>query len=72
MYCSHRDHKHVKNQSTKITITQHAIVVLIYSFIYLETVSIDKSAYSIKIKSQLSFLYLKLNNVYKPLVNNRL
>ena len=35
-----------------------------YYFIYLETVPIDKSAYSIKIEPQLSFLYLKLNNLY--------
>ena len=73
MYCSHGDHKHVKNQSTKTIInTQHAIVITMYYFIYLETVSIDKSNYSIKIESQLIFLYLKLNNLYKPLVNNRL
>ena len=60
MYCSHTDHKHVKNQSTKTTFTQHIIVILMYYFICLETVSKDKSAYFNTLRRQLGSLILKV------------
>ena len=74
MYCSHEDHKHVKIDQLRLSLILNIIIIVIimYYFIYLETVLIDKSAYSIKIEPQLIFLYLKLNSLYKPLVNNRL